>query len=329
MLKVALLSKWHVHATDYANQLKGIEGVEIAAIWDEDKTRGAEWANELGVDFEESLDALLARTDIDAVVVNTPTNMHTEVIIAAANAGKHIFTEKVLTLTVKEALEIKEAIENAKISFCISFPHRTFSHNLFAKQVVDEKLIGEVTLLRVRNAHNGAVANWLPPHFYDAEACGGGAMIDLGAHPMYLSRWLLGKPKNITSMFNSFTDRAVEDNAVSVIEFENKAIAIVETGFVTSDSPFALELYGTEGTLLIGGPENSTKLIAKNADHQSKKWIEPETMPKQLDMPILQWVKSINGGPDALFGIEDAVWLTELMEGAYTSYREKRQVTFK
>lgn len=78
-------------------------------------------------------------------------------------------------------------------------------------------------------------------------------MIDLGAHPMYLCRWILGKPLRITSMFNSFTNRPVEDNAVCVIEFENGAIAVVETSFVSKSSPFSLELYGTKGSFLWEG----------------------------------------------------------------------------
>ena len=80
-------------------------------------------------------------------------------------------------------------------------------------------------------ADGGSLADWLPPHFYNAKECGGGAMIDLGAHGMYLARWLLGKPVKITSTFNKLTGREVEDNAISVIEFENKALAINETSF--------------------------------------------------------------------------------------------------
>jgi 1,5-anhydro-D-fructose reductase (1,5-anhydro-D-mannitol-forming) len=265
---------------------------------------------------------------VDAVVVTAPTNLHTNVMLAAAHAGKHIFTEKILALTLEECKEIQKAVAAASVRFCISFPHRTMPHNLFAKRVVDEHLIGDITLMRCRNAHGGAVANWLPEHFYDPATCGGGAMIDLGAHPMYLARWLLGRPVRITSMFSGFTGRAVEDNAVCVVEFERQALAILETGFVTPDSPFALELYGTEGTLLVGGPDKSVKLISKNQGAAVPGWILPAALPKPLAMPIFDWVRSIRDGCEPLFGIEEAMQLTELMEGAYLSFREKRQVEF-
>lgn len=323
-----MLSKWHVHAKDYAKQIEALNNVKITAVWDEDAKRGAEWAKELGADFEQELNTLLKRSDIDAVVVTTPTNLHAKVMVAAANNGKHIFTEKVMALTMKECREIAEAVKKSGVKFCISFPLRTQSHNLFAKQVAEEKLIGDITLLRVRNAHNGAIANWLPDFFYDSELCGGGAMMDLGAHPMYISRWILGKPNRISSMFNSFTGRAVEDNAVSIIEFENKAVAIVETGFVTAASPYSLEMYGTEGSLFVGGPDNKVRLKSNRTDSPIPGWITPSKLPDPLPSAIVQWVNGIMEGTEIYFGLEEGIQLTELMEGAYKSHHVKRQVAF-
>jgi predicted dehydrogenase len=323
MLKVAMLSYWHVHAWDYTKQLMARDDVKITAVWDEIPERGEKNAKEIGAAFEADLDALLGRNDVDAVVINTPTNMHREVMVAAAKAGKHIFTEKVMALTVRECEEIAQAVREAGVKFCISFPHRTMPHNLFAKKVVDEGLIGDITLLRIRNAHNGSVAGWLPDHFYDPVECGGGAMIDLGAHGMYLSRWLLGEPVRITSMFNNYIDKPVEDNAVSVIEFKNKAIAINETGFVTSDSPFSLELYGTHGSLFIGGADNQIRLVSSKMESQVPGLITPTQLPDPLPSAIDQWVEGILRDGEILFGLEDGIELTRLMEGAYKSHREK------
>ena len=323
MLKVAMLSYWHVHAWDYTKQLMARDDVKITAVWDEIPERGEKNAKEIGAAFEADLDALLGRNDVDAVVINIPTNMHREVMVAAAKAGKHIFTEKVMALTVRECEEIAQAVREAGVKFCISFPHRTMPHNLFAKKVVDEGLIGDITLLRIRNAHNGSVAGWLPDHFYDPVECGGGAMIDLGAHGMYLSKWLLGEPVRITSMFNNYIDKPVEDNAVSVIEFKNKAIAINETGFVTSDSPFSLELYGTHGSLFIGGADTQIRLVSSKMESQVPGWIIPTQLPDPLPSAIDQWVEGILRDGEILFGLEDGIELTRLMEGAYKSHREK------
>lgn len=326
MLKIAMLSGWHVHAKGYAKELMNMKDeVEIKAIWDEEPSRGIAWSKDIGIPFRENLDDLLIGDEIDAVVVNAPTNRHFDIIVAAANAKKHIFTEKVLAPTIAEAKSIEKAIKDNNVKFCISFPHRTIPFNLFAKKVVEKKIIGEITLMRVRNAHNGAIGNWLPSHFYDPAACAGGAMIDLGAHPMYLIRWIMGKPQCISSVFTSYTNRTVEDNAVSVMSFGNGATAVSETGFVSSDSPFSMELYGTNGTLLIGGPDKSVKMIT--GEKRETGWFEPADLPPALPSPLKQWVDGILENKKIHFGIEDAIALTEIMEAAYKSHKEKRVIS--
>ena len=329
MLRVAMLSGWHVHAKGYANNIGSFPDAQVTAVWDEEPKRGKGWAKELGVPFEADLKKCCARDDVDAVVVNAPTSMHPEVMIAAAKSGKHIFTEKVMALTVKGCDRISKAVRDAGVKFCVSMPQRTSSTSLFAKKVADEKLIGDVTVLRVRVAHNGAVAGWLPPHFYDPDTCGGGAMMDLGAHPMYIARWILGKPARITSTFNDRTGHAVEDNSVCLIEFANKAIAVVETSFVSTHSPGCLELYGTEGVLLIGGPDGRVQLRSNKVTSNVPGWIAPSDLPKSQPAPIRQWVTAVLEGTETPFGLEDGTQLTELMEAAYEAHRSNKQIEFK
>ncbi|HUT32885.1 MAG TPA: Gfo/Idh/MocA family oxidoreductase [Planctomycetota bacterium] len=327
VLRVAMLSGWHVHAKGYANTVNSFPDAKVTVVWDEEPARGKAWAEELKVPFEADLRKCCERDDVDGVVVDAPTSMHPGVMIAAAKAGKHIFTEKVMALTVKDCDRISAAVRKAGVRFCISMPQRTSATSLFAKSVLDEGLLGDVTVLRVRVAHNGASAGWLPPHFYVPETCGGGAMMDLGAHPMYLARWILGKPSRIVSTFNDRTGHVVEDNSVCLIEFESKAIAVVETSFVSSHSPGMLELYGTEGSLLIGGPEGRVQLRSNKVASSVPGWVAPAELPKPLPAPLRQWVSGILEGAPIHFGLEDGTQLTELMEAAYRSHRTGRQVT--
>ncbi|MBD2869969.1 Gfo/Idh/MocA family protein [Paenibacillus arenilitoris] len=327
MLNVAMISKWHVHADGYAKHLQSLGNVKITSVWDEVADRGRDWADQLGADFEADLDALLRREDVDGVVVDAPTSMHADVMVAAAEAGKHIFTEKAMALTVSECDRISTAVRKAGVKFCISFPARTRPHHLLAKQLMDDGLLGAITLLRIRNGHDGALNNWLPEYWYDEKLAGGGAMMDLGCHPMYLASWLLGQPKRITSMFSHFTGRAVEDNAQCSIEFAGNAVALLETSLVTYQTPPAFELYGTEGTLIVSGDQ--ARFASKRTDSPLQGWISPRQLPKEQPLPLTQWVNGIlNDGPMP-FGLEDGTKLTELLETAYIAHREKRTVDFK
>ena len=317
-LRVAMLSRWHVHANEYCNSLNRNPSSEVVAIWDERRDRGEAWAAELDVPFAADYESLLGRDDIDAVCVVTPTNMHRNIMIAAAEAGKDIFTEKVLTTTVSEAREVASAVRTNDVTFCISFPRRCLPELKYVKQAVEEGLVGNVTLVRIRIAHAGSSRDWLPEHFYDLEACGGGAMMDLGAHGMYLARWLLGKPRRVVSVFSNITERAVEDNAVSVIEFENGAIGVNETSFVAYPDSYSLELDGTEGGIRMLSPRDGVEI---RSDHlESKGWNKVEELPDRAVSPIDQWVKGCLEGTEIDFGIEEALQLTELMDAAYRSH---------
>src|SRR5205807_10178724 len=99
---------------------------------------------------------LLAQSDIDAVIVTMPTNMHRDGIIASAQAGKHIFTEKVLAPTLHECHEILTAVEQAGVKLTVSLPRLYASYTQAIKQIIDQKQLGELTLVRVRVSHNGA-----------------------------------------------------------------------------------------------------------------------------------------------------------------------------
>ncbi len=103
-LRLALLSFWHVHAPEYAHQALTNGSTAITAIWDEQEERGQAQARAFGLPFYSSLQDLLMHSDCDGVIVDAPTTMHRDVMVAAARAGKHIFTEKVLAPAPGERL---------------------------------------------------------------------------------------------------------------------------------------------------------------------------------------------------------------------------------
>lgn len=321
MINVAMLSKWHVHAGDYARQVRESGVATITCVWDEDAQRGQGWADELEVEFVADLNTLLARRDVDAVVIDTPTADHCRVMVAAANAGKHIFTEKAMAPTLAECKEISAAVIKSGVKFCISHPHLTTGIAQYAKQVLDEGLLGKVHYMRMRTAHAGSLMGWLPEYWYDVEKAGGGAMMDLGCHPMYTAAYLLGKPARIASVFNtSYCPAPAEDNAVSVVEFESKAIAVLETAFVSPWSAECFELLGTEGALVSVGKD--VKIRSKKFDMEG--WVVLDKLPDPKPMAMKMWFDGILTGAPIPFGTERGCALTELLENAYKSHREQK-----
>ncbi|MBB6633469.1 Gfo/Idh/MocA family protein [Cohnella thailandensis] len=322
MIRIGMISYWHVHAEDYTRQVLEHPETEIAAVWDELPERGREKAEKYGVPFFSDLGELLAKEDIDAVVVDAPTNVHRDVMVQAARAGKHIFTEKVIAPTLSEANEILEEVRKAGVKLTVSLPRLYDAYTPAIRKVVEDGTLGKLTLARARLSHNGATAGWLPEHFFSKEQCGGGALIDLGCHPMYLVRTLLGLPDSVSAVYGHVTGKEVEDNATAVLSYENGAIGIVEAGFVNSHSPFSIELHGTDGTLLFGFPEEKI-LVRSNKLGDDWQEIKPGD---RLPWAFYQWVSHIQEGTEATENVEIATDLTKLMEASNRSVAEGRPI---
>ena len=200
-MRVAILGAWHVHADEYTKA--ALEHGEVVGVWDEDAERRSAFAQKYDIREFSTLEELLA-SDAEGVICNAATNNHKNVLVAAANAGKHIFTEKVLALTEADCDEIRAAVEKNGVRFVISFFWKMRGSYRAVKKAVDDGLIGTPNYMRFRNCHDGSTSHWLPAHFYNKEQCGGGAMIDLGAHGMYLTHWILGEPTGYKSAFEHF-----------------------------------------------------------------------------------------------------------------------------
>jgi predicted dehydrogenase len=326
VIRVAILSFWHVHADDYAREAQAHPRTQIVAAWDEDAARGRDKASGLGATFHDDLGEVLARPDVDAVVVTTPTRAHRDVIVAAAIAGKHVFTEKVLALTPPECREILAAVGAAGVKLTVSLPRLADGYTQATRKILADRRLGDITLVRVRLSHDGAVGRrWLPDRFFNPEEAGGGALIDLGCHPMYLTRLFLGSmPDRVTASYGYLTGQPVDDNAVALLHCPSGAIGVVEAGFVNPHSPFTIEIHGTQGSLLYGTPE-PRMLMRTTPQGRDDAWTEMP-LPDRAPGPFEQWVGHIESGTTATENIALAVDLTTLMDAANRSARTGRGV---
>merc|ERR1711964_713002 len=106
---------------------------------------------------------------------------------------------------------------------------------------IDDGLLGDITFGRFRIAHSAALDKWFSgpsAWFADPDRAGGGALFDLGCHPVYRMRWLMGEPKRTVSIMNNFTDNyPIDDNSASIVEFKNNAIGLVDCSWVHRSGP--------------------------------------------------------------------------------------------
>jgi 1,5-anhydro-D-fructose reductase (1,5-anhydro-D-mannitol-forming) len=315
-IRVAALGFWHVHAPDYCTAATRHEATELVAVWDDDEDRGRSGAAQFDVPYAADLDRVLD-SDVDAVIVTAETSRHREVITAAAAAGKHIFTEKMLAPTVDEADEIVAAVDANDVRLMVSLPRLYAGYTQTVREVIDHGVLGELTYGRVRLSHAGAVGSpgggpWLPDRFFDPDEAIGGALTDLGCHPVYLTQFFLGTfPDTVSATYRSLTHRAVEDHAVVTVGYADQRIGVIEAGFV-SDDKFSIEIMGTAGWLTYRH-EDGVVRAGGPAFGQS-----PQTLPLHpgAPSPFDQWVRHIVDCSRADDNIARAVELTRLVVAA-------------
>ncbi|MFC7456077.1 Gfo/Idh/MocA family protein [Brachybacterium sp. GCM10030267] len=314
-LRIAVLSAWHVHAEEYGRAALDHPETELVAVWDDDADRGRELAGKLGVEATTDLDALLARDDLDGVTVTAATSDHVELMTKVIAAGKHIFTEKLLAPTVEGCDQLISAAQEAGVRVTVSLPRLTHGYTLALRTILDEGTLGRLTYSRVRLAHNGSTADWLPARFYDASEALGGAFSDLGAHPVYLTQLILGEEiSTVRSTYTDQTGRGVEDNSSVTVSTPDGAIGVIETGFVTPASPFTIEVHGTEGSVLYGF-ENDDEGNAVMRLGSSEGWSTVD-VPADDPIPFAQWVESIRTEATMEENLRRARALTALVAAA-------------
>ena len=201
-------------------------------------------------------DEVLARPDVDAVIVATPSGQHAEQVVRAAEAGKHVLVEKPMALHLEDADRMIETCRRAGVRLGVVFQRRAqplFQRVHRAVQAGDlgRLTLGTVVLPYVREDDYYAQAAWRGTWAQD----GGGALMNQGIHLVDLLLWYVGVPEHVSAYARTLArDVEVEDTAAATLQFESGALATI-AATTTARPGFAhrLSLYGTAGGIEIEG----------------------------------------------------------------------------
>ncbi len=271
--------------------LRAAGGTEVRVIAGRSPAKVAALASRHGIaDSVTDWRMVLARDDIDAVVITTPDDTHPQIAIAAAAAGKHILLQKPMARTSGECRRIIAAVEAADVHLQVSFMHRYFEEVVLARQLLADGAIGRPYSMRLRNATPGA--DW-GAWFYQRARVGGGVVMQLGVHGIDLLRHLFGAIEAVsatTALMRSertLADGSVvhpdnEDHALALYRFASGALASHEMSMseLAGCDRFTLEIYGERGTLWLRSGRGPLALFAP--DHTgTRDWVLPVLAPRE------------------------------------------------
>jgi predicted dehydrogenase len=197
---------------------------------------------------------MLEMSELNMVVIAAPNDLHCQMTVDAAAAGKHVVCEKPLCLNLPEADRMIDACRRAKVKLMYAEELCFAPKYVRLKQLLDSGALGEPTLVKQSEKHDGPHA----PHFWDVDRSGGGVTMDMGCHGIEFFRWVLQKPgqprAKIRSVYAQMSTQVHkdktrgDDNAILVLEFENGAIAIAEESWTKlGGMDDRAEVHGSKG----------------------------------------------------------------------------------
>jgi predicted dehydrogenase len=256
---------WNFHC----RQLAGHERFLLAGVADPDAERCQEAVATYGCRAFATFADLLTHAELDAVVIATPTHLHTEMVKAATAKGLHVLLEKPMAPTLGEAREIAQAAQNAGTILTVYQPHRHSAYFQHLKAIVDSGRIGRVYWVQ-RGAFNYARRNdWQALLKY-----GGGMLSNYGAH--YLDQILQLVGYDVKRVFCNLQLVAslgdAEDVVKVVLETEQGVLGECTINQASTIRPYDFLVWGTHGAVSFA--QNRFRL----------RWFEPDSLPpKQLD----------------------------------------------
>ncbi|QGY44046.1 inositol 2-dehydrogenase [Maribellus comscasis] len=233
-----------IHLKNLCRNFPEIEVVAVMDVLDESK----KIADEFNVPvFVKSFDELLAIEGVDAVVICSPTDTHADYVVKAANAGKQIFCEKPLDLSLDRVKEVLEIVEKSAVKLMLGFNRRFDPEFKKIKQLVEDDAIGDVQIVKITSRDPGP-----PPVSYIKVS--GGLFLDMTIHDFDMARYISGKSvKEVFAKGAVMVDPGIGeagdiDTAIITLTFEDDSMAVIDNSRkAVYGYDQRLEVFGSKG----------------------------------------------------------------------------------
>lgn len=245
---------------------------QVVTVFSSNTERGKRYATENNIPRAvSSVAELLADPDVQAVYISTTNELHHQLVLAAAQAGKHILCEKPLAMSLDETGEMIAACREAGVVLATNHHLRMGAGIRKLRDLIAEGAIGKPLAARV--FHAVYLPDYLQGWRLNNPAAGAGVVLDIVVHDIDTLRFVLNaEPREVVSLSQHAgmaTDDAVEDGNMAVFRFDNDLIAQVHTAFTVKYAGDGIEVHGSEGSLKIYnvlGREPSGPVILNNAE---------------------------------------------------------------
>ena len=327
-------------------------GGELVAVCDTDRARAIRPAEKFNVPYYLDLDDMLGEVDFDLLVNLTNLPAHYPLSLRGLEAGKHIYTQKPMALTVPQATALIEAAAERKLKLVAEEASAILPVNISIRALLDGDTIGKVTWIRSTCTHWGPayIDNWPtdPTWFYQK---GGGPLRDVGVERLHTLTYLLGPARRVTAMSGINQPEVVvrggpnmgmrievteDDITLLILEFDDSRYAILDAAWVNTRATQTprMEIYGQGGVISLphtGHPKGGTiQLYRDQPELGIRGWTEVDEIPPVHPVAplgiigLVHAVECIRQDVTPVLSGEHARHCIEIMEKAFLSARTGR-----
>lgn len=318
------LGRYHAHNLAYRTP-----SAQLVMVVDAVEEVARSVGEELGVPWSTSYGDMLERSNLDGVVIATPTPLHAEMIKEAARAKKHIFSEKPISFDPASTEQAIEAARAAGVSLQVGF-HRRFDPDwVAASNRIKDGQLGDVYLFRT------SLRDMKPPSL-DYLHTSGGFFVDVTIHDFDTARWMVDEIVELTAVGAAVSDARIAamndiDMAVVTVRFANGALGVIDNSRVAG--------YGYECSTEVVGSKATVRIDNHRRHHVQ--WLTPgqaavdwvtnftERYPAAYAVELDAFARAITENMPVAVRGEDALAALVICQAAMTSLREQRPVQLK
>jgi UDP-N-acetyl-2-amino-2-deoxyglucuronate dehydrogenase len=275
------ISKNHFEAIDQ------IDGLELVAVCDSDAERAAQAGTQWGVQHYTSYEKMLKDAKADIITIATPSGLHAEQGIAAANAGKHVVMEKPMAISLTGADALVHTCDKAGVQLFVVKQNRLNPPVQLLKSAVDRNRFGRIYMA-------SCTVHWARPQEYYDQApwrgtweFDGGAFMNQASHYVDLIQWLMGPVESVMAKTATLARRIeTEDSGIAILKFRSGALGSIEVTMLAYPRNLegSITILGEKGSAKIGGTAVNKIELWQFAeyDDDDKKVAEADTSPPNV-----------------------------------------------
>jgi UDP-N-acetyl-2-amino-2-deoxyglucuronate dehydrogenase len=244
------ISKNHFEA------IRAVDGLMLSAVCDVEADRAREAGEREGVPWFTSYEEMLRTTASDIVTISTPSGLHSAQGVMAARVGRHVVTEKPMSISLAQADELVKTCDDAGVQLFVVKQNRLNPPIQLLRRAIEKGRFGRIYLANV-------TVRWQrPQEYYDSAPWrgtwefDGGAIMNQASHYVDLMQWLVGPVESVMAKTATQARRIeAEDSGVAIVRFRSGALGVIEVNVLTYPKNYegSIAIMGEKGTVKIGG----------------------------------------------------------------------------